>query len=157
MKMEPLTTIVATAIALGAATGLTDTTKQAVLDAYKGLKTLITSRYHVDVTAVENKPASEVKRASLAEDLDDAGAGADTELLTAAQQLLDAIHTLAPETGAVIGVDVAGTQARALEISRIQSTGTGVRVTDSTFQENVTITDVRAGTQEAKDPHAARQ
>ncbi|MEU1205474.1 hypothetical protein [Nocardia sp. NPDC005825] len=154
--MEPLTTIVATAIALGAATGLTDTTKQAIVDAYRGLKALIVQRYRVEVAAVEKKPDSQSKLASLAEDLDDAGAGQDTELLVAAQQLIAAVRAQAPDAGEVVGVDLAGIEAQALEISRIESAGSGVRVTDSRFQGDVKIGDVRAGFQEPPGPSTAR-
>ncbi|ETZ33608.1 hypothetical protein L839_5660, partial [Mycobacterium avium MAV_120809_2495] len=63
----------------------------AVKDTYAGLKRLITDRYKgVDPTGVENKPSSEAKRASLEEDLKDAGAEQDADLLAAAKAVIEA-------------------------------------------------------------------
>ena len=43
--MEPVTTLIASAIAMGAASGLKPTVEQAIKDAYEGLKNLIKSKY----------------------------------------------------------------------------------------------------------------
>jgi hypothetical protein len=81
--------VIASAVSAGAAAGVKSTAAKAVVDAYGVVKKLITDRYvQVDVTAVENKPASVVKRDSLVEDLHDAGAGGDEELVAAAQRML---------------------------------------------------------------------
>src|SRR5690349_23355356 len=55
-RMDPVTVVVS-ALAAGAATGLTDTVATAVKDAYAGLKRLLTRRYEdVDLAPVEKKP-----------------------------------------------------------------------------------------------------
>ncbi|MFB8001522.1 hypothetical protein [Nocardia sp. NPDC056000] len=156
--MEPLTTIVATAVAVGAAAGLKDSAKQAVVDAYSGLKGLITSRYRgVDLGTVETKPESLSKRESLAEDLDDAGAGEDLELLAAAQGLIAIVRANAPQTGPAVGVDLARVEAEALRISDVEASGTGVQAVDSTFHGNIDINNVRAGIQGPLDPPVTRR
>ncbi len=43
--MESILTVIASAIALGAAAGLKPTVEQAIKDAYEGLKRIITDRY----------------------------------------------------------------------------------------------------------------
>jgi hypothetical protein len=143
--VEPVSLIVS-AIALGAVNGTRDTVAAAVRDAYEAVKRLLRQRYaQVDVTAVERRPDSEPKRNSLAEDLADAGAGADAELLEAARQLVQAVHEHEPDAGRAVGIDLERVVAEALRISDVASTGTGVRVRDSQFRGDVTIQGVRAG------------
>jgi len=50
----------------------------------------------MDVTAVENRPESPAKRDSLAEDLQDAGAGGDAEVAAAAQRVLASVADHVP-------------------------------------------------------------
>lgn len=143
--MDPVTVIVS-AIALGAATGLTETATAVVKDAYAALKGLITGRYpQVDVSAVENKPKSEAKRDSLAEDLVDAGAGQDGELIEAAQQVIAAVKTHDAAAGPALGIDLERVEAAALRIRSVTSEGTGVRVRQGKFTGDIDIGDVRAG------------
>ncbi|KIA61357.1 hypothetical protein [Nocardia vulneris] len=153
--MDPVTAAVVAAIAAGALAGATDTATELVKDAYAGLKSAISRKYRdVDVTGVERRPDSEAKRESLAEDLEDAGAGGDSELAVAAAAVLDAVRQHAPQ--AVVGVDVNGLVATALEISDIESTGDGVRLVDSTIAGEAKISGVRAGFQGPPDPTVTR-
>lgn len=154
--MDPVT-IVAAALAAGAAAGLTDTTKQVVTDAYGALKALIRGRYHsVDTEVIEQQPDSSPKRAVFAEQLRRAGADGDRELFTAARQLLVIVHQHAPQIADVIGVRIADIRAGELEISDISSIGTGVVAENTTVDGKFTITGVRAGTQEPPHPRQAR-
>jgi hypothetical protein len=100
--MDPVTLIV-TAVALGASTGLTETTTAAIKDAYAGLKRLLTAR-QVDVSGVERKPDSEAQRAALQETIADADAAVDDEVLAAAQRLTDAVAADAPVAAQVVGI-----------------------------------------------------
>lgn len=110
----------------GAAAGLTSTVSTAVTDAYAALKNLITCRYDgVDVTPVENRPDSTAKRDSLAEDLQDAGAGGDADVVAAAQRVLAAVAEHAPEVGSVIGVDLVGLSAANVRLHDITAEGRG--------------------------------
>jgi hypothetical protein len=152
--MDPVTAVVVSAIAAGAAAGVSDTAAQVVKDAYLGLKDLISGKYRgVDVSGVERKPESESKQASLAEDLDDAGAAGDAELGAAAVAVLQAVQQHHPQ---VVGAEVTGLVAAVLEISDIASAGDGVRVSDSEIAGAVKISGVRAGFTEAPDPGTAR-
>lgn len=143
--MDPVTLIVS-ALALGASAGLKSTVTTAIGDAYSALRRILGERYRgVDLTPVERRPESAAKRDSLAEDLDVAGAGADTELLAAARLLIEQVSSHAPEAAAVVGVDLERVHAAALRIATVESAGTGVRVRDSEFAGDVDIRDVRAG------------
>jgi hypothetical protein len=142
--MDPVIAAVVSAIAAGAATGLNETVAQAIRDAYATLKRLITQR-GVDVSGVENKPASEAKRNSLVEDLEDAGAGADPEVRAATEVLLAALREHAPRAGAAVGLDLTRVEAAALRIGTVEATGTGVKIEDGRFTGDVTIDQVRAG------------
>lgn len=143
--MDPITLIVS-AVAVGAAAGAKDTAAVAVSDVYAALKALITRRYcGVDVTPVEKKPESEAKRDSLHEDLTEAGAGADEELLVAARRVVDEVRAHDGVVGPIPGIDLERVQAEFLRIRRVESDGTGVRVRDGTFRGGIEIDDVRAG------------
>ncbi|MGW5376635.1 hypothetical protein ACWESM_14415 [Nocardia sp. NPDC003999] len=153
--MDPVTAAVVAAIAAGAVTGVSDTAAQAVNDAYAGLKSLLSGRYGgVDVSGVERKPESEAKKASLAEDLADAGAAGDAELGKAAAAVLEAVHEHAPQS--LVGVDVEGLRAGALTIADVASAGDGARVRDSEIAGTVDIRGIRAGVQEPPRPRPAR-
>ncbi|RDI64125.1 hypothetical protein [Nocardia pseudobrasiliensis] len=153
--MDPVTAAVVAAVAAGALAGATQTASQLVKDAYDRLEGLLSRKYRdVDVTGVERRPNSDAKKESLAEDLDDAGAGGDSELAEAAAAVLEAVRQHAPQV--LIGVDVKGLVAAALEISDIESTGNGVRLTDSNIAGHTKIAGVRAGFSGPPDPTAAR-
>lgn len=145
--MEPVTIIVA-ALAAGAAAALKSTAERAIKDAYAGLKALIQRKYESpSVEALEQKPDSEAKRASVAEDLKDTGASADTEVLMQAKALLQLIEAQKPGTAAVYGVDIGVLKAEAnLEIANINSTeGTAVRIKEAETKGDAKITGVTTG------------
>ncbi|WP_280251860.1 hypothetical protein [Nocardia abscessus] len=147
--MDPVT-IVATAVAIGAAAGLTDTAKQSVTDAYGALKGLLTRRYRdVDLAQVEAAPDSAAERESLAGALNAHGAAEDHELLAAAGELIEA--AVRADVGAA-GVDLAMVEAAALRISRVTSTGTGVRVHGGRFSGDIHIEDIDAGAGDTSHP-----
>jgi hypothetical protein len=151
-SMDPVTMIVS-AVAMGAAAGLTDTASAVVTDAYAALKGVITGRYPgVDVAAVENKPESTPKRESLAEDLREAGADHDADLVEAARQVIAAVKADAAGVGPALGIDLEGVEAAALRIRSVTSDGTGVRVRDGTFTGDIDIGDVRAGRAGSEGP-----
>lgn len=152
--MDPVTAAVVAAVAAGAAAGMKDTVAQGVKDAYAELKSLISHKYKdVDVSGVERKPDSEPKKASLAEDLEDAGAAGDAGLAAAAKVLLEAVQEHSPQV--VVGVDVDGLVAAVLDISDVRSTGDGVRVTNSRIDGEAKISGVQAGFSEPTDPGTA--
>jgi hypothetical protein len=143
--VDPVTIIVA-AVALGASAGLKDTAATAVKDAYAGLKRLIVDRYErVDLAPVESKPDSENKRGSLAEDLAEAGAGTDGELLEAARAVIAAVRAHEASAGAALGIDIQRVEAAALRIHRVDAEGTAVRMRDTKVVGEIDIGDVRAG------------
>jgi hypothetical protein len=143
--MDPVTMIVA-ALAMGAAEGLKATAVDVVKDAYAGLKGLLARKYpKVGVEAIEEKPESEARRAVVAEDLAEAGAGSDEELLALVGKLVEALRAHVPDAGAAVGVDLENVSAEFLRLRDIASTGTGVRVKEGEFRGGIDIEGVRAG------------
>jgi hypothetical protein len=134
--MEPITTMIASAIALGAAAGLKPIVEQGIKDAYDGLKRLIVDRYRdkaevVDaVEYVSKNPEAEKRRAVLEEALTDAGATKDAILLEAAKAVHVAVEQHAPDLPQSIGMDIGVLKAAVLEVENVQAAagGTGVKI-----------------------------
>lgn len=137
--MDPITS----AIAIGAAAGLKDGAAQAVRDAYRALKAALTTKYpRLDIKPVEDRPASQVKRESLSEDLVEAGADRDSEVLERAAALIESIRREDPQAGVGIGVDLERIRAQFLTIERV---GGGVKAREVETQGGITITDIDSG------------
>jgi hypothetical protein len=110
--MHPITAAVAT----GAAAARARARTHAVKDTYAVLKWVLRARFpklEVQVQALEARPASKNKQASLAKELEDSGAGQDADLLALANVLLDAIEREAPQAATTAGVDLETVKAAA--------------------------------------------
>ncbi|GAB2661831.1 hypothetical protein [Nocardia goodfellowii] len=147
-------TVVTAAVALaaaGAGAGLTEAAKLAVTDAYAGLKQILASRYPgVDVSGVERRPDSEAKRDSLAEDLTDAGAGADEELGEAAQRLIDTVGEHTPEVFERIGMDLTDLEVGgSFNADRVHGSDIGIRLHGAKIAQDFNASDITAG----ESPH----
>ncbi|MGN2638288.1 hypothetical protein ACTD5D_19255 [Nocardia takedensis] len=157
--MDPVT-LIAAAVAAGAAAGVGDTAKQVVGDAYDGLKGLISRRYGVvdaEVVGVESEPEEPLRRQLLAKQLAKTGAGDDPQLLGTAQQLLEMIAELAPTAAEVVGMKL--TRAKVggdIEIADLTVTsGRGFEGTGIDVAGSVKFTGGRVGGPGA-DPSTAR-
>ena len=121
--MEPITLILA-AVAAGAAAAAKDTAGQVVKDGYTALKGLIVRKFGRKGAAataldqLERKPESEARIAVLQEELTEAGAGQDAELLQEAEKLLALLkkHDLGPASGPHAEVHGDGAIAQGVEI-----------------------------------------
>jgi hypothetical protein len=151
--MEPVSLVV-TALAAGAATGLKPAAETAIKDAYAGLKALIQRKFgeRVDVTPIERSPQSPAKREAVAEDLNAVCADSDAELLVAARSLLELVRTLAPGAAEAIGVDLAAFRAGSLDVEDVEATGIGVRVRGAEIAGDARFHRVRAGGGGAPNP-----
>jgi RIP homotypic interaction motif len=122
--MDPVTLIV-TALAAGAGLGLKDTASAAVTDAYASLKTLITRRLRGrrdgEMVLARHAEAPQVWEVPLTAELTAADAGADRELVGAAQVLMQLIDEAGSRAGKY-AVQVHGSQ--------------GVQVGDHNTQHN---------------------
>jgi hypothetical protein len=107
--MEPISTAIIAAVTAG----LTDVGKSAVVDAYKGLKALITRKFGAQnkvieaVTALEASPNSKGRQLTVYEELAAIQGGQDAELMRAAESLLDLLKA---EPGGVQHVHQVATQ-----------------------------------------------
>jgi hypothetical protein len=123
--MDPITLIV-TALAAGAALGVTDTASAMVKDAYAGLKALAKKRlgggHGAELVLAKHERAPETWQAPLMAELAETGADHDRDLIAAAQALLDLIGDAAGGAGKYT-VDVRGAK--------------GVQIGDHNRQDNV--------------------
>jgi len=132
---EPISMLLASAIASGAATALKDTAAQAIKDAYSAVKTFIAKRYsHVDPAVVEHDPESTARQGVLSEDLEKSGADRDGELRKLVDELLKAIQQNAPAADRPAGLDVDALRAKLLTIGAVNE-GTGVRARTADIEE----------------------
>ena len=96
--MDPITAAIVAALSAGAISGLTETSKTAITDAYARLKTLLSKKFGGEsevvhaVDAVEAKPDSAGRKATLQEEVAAAKADQDQEVLHAAQTLLQLLQ-----------------------------------------------------------------
>jgi len=151
--MNPIQLIV-TALVAGASNALESTASAAIKDAYTGLKNLIKNNYpDVGVDRLEKKPDSTARKKVVQEDLEEADAASNTELLQKAQALLDAFKA---EPSSLKGVMLAEIEGASLTIKNIivQGTGnlTGAEVKNSKFTGDLVITDVTVTNQPTSAP-----
>jgi hypothetical protein len=149
--MEPVTIIV-TALTLGIAAGLKETTAQVVKDAYEGIKDVIKRKYNqVDLEGLENDLTSKIQQTSVEEDLQKANASNDEELLSHAKELLDAIGKHEPGIAESIGVNLEDVKGASLQIEDIIASGSGVNIKGAQLTGDIQIKKVRAGQQQKGD------
>ncbi len=93
--MDPITMAIVAAIAAGVTAGATEVGKQAIVDAYSGLKTLLKDKFGNEsevvksVEGVEKRPESDTRKELLKEEVSLAKADKDPDIVAAAQALLD--------------------------------------------------------------------
>lgn len=123
--MDPITVIV-TALAAGAALGITDTASSAVKDAYAALRALVKKRFagrpDAELVLAKHEKAPETWQAPLRAELAGAGADHDLNLVAAAETLMSLVDAAGARTGKYT-VDARGAQ--------------GVQVGDHNRQSNV--------------------
>ena len=123
--MDPVTLIV-TALAAGAATGMTESASSAVKDAYRSLRALVrkklAGRPDAELVLARHETSPETWQAPLVAVLEDAEAEHDTDLVKAAQALMSLVDKAGARAGKYT-VDVRG--------------AFGVQIGDHNRQDNV--------------------
>lgn len=157
-RVDPVT-LIAGAVAAGAAAGAGDTAKQVVVDAYAALKGLITHRYGVveaEVVGVEFEPEEPLRRQLLAKRLAKTGAGDDEQLQAAAQELLRIIEEQVPAVVTAVGMRLTRAAVGGdFEVSDlVVNEGSGFEGTDVTVDGSFKFTGGRVG-RPSTDPSAA--
>jgi len=95
--MDPITTAIIAALAAGAASGVTEVGKQAIVDGYNALKSAIQRKFGADsklaaaVDDLEKEPEFKPNQEALVGRVAQVDAAADAELKQLAQALLDTI------------------------------------------------------------------
>lgn len=147
-------TLIVNALVTGAVAALKPTANQAVKEAYASIKELIKRKFaKVEIDKLEAKPTSEGQKQVVKEDLEEAGAAQDEELLTKALALLKAIEQHDPEAPDTVGVDLEDIKVGvSLKIADIISQGTGVKIKSAEVAQDLIIQGVRAGVTQDPPP-----
>ncbi len=96
--MDPITAAIVAALAAGAVSGLTETGKTAIIDAYKKLKDLLAGKFGARsevvqaVDQLETKPESAGRQGTLQEEIIAVRAEQNADVLAAAKHLLTLIQ-----------------------------------------------------------------
>jgi len=143
--MDPISLLL-TAIVSGAAAALEPTTKQAVKDAYEGLKTLIKRKWgNVGLESVERDPKSAPRREVLKEDLEKAKAGQDAEVLAKAQELARAVEAHAPQAAQAAGISLAQLKAAgSVNIKNLIAEG-AISISGVAADKDINVEGLRSG------------
>ena len=143
--MDPATLIVS-ALALGASAGVKYIAETGLKDFYDTLKNLIRQKYpDVFIDRLEKNPSSEKQRQAVEEDIQNSGAGKDKDVVIAAQNLIEKLNEISPESLQVYGVNLEDVRATSVLIEDITSSGTGVQIKKSDFQGDINIKKVNSG------------
>lgn len=133
--------VIAAALAAGAVAGLTDTAKQAIGDAYTGLKAKLVAKFGKAAsaaTALEDDPKDADAQKLLAKRLDETGAASDPDIQAELAKLTEALRAAGitlSATGTGI-VQVAGNNNTVT--SNVSTGNTGVNVQGSTVHGDIT-------------------
>lgn len=98
--MDPITTAIIAALGAGVTAGTTDAAKEAVVNAYNGLKKLIQNKFGKEgdladaVDRLEQKSDSKARQGVVQEEVCTAKADKDPDLLKAAQELLEQLKSI---------------------------------------------------------------
>jgi len=97
--MEPISTAIVAAIAVGVAAGTTDVSKNALVDTYNGLKGLIQKKFGKSelpeaVKKLEQNPESKGRLVTLQEEVKESGADKDEDILKLVQELMNILEKM---------------------------------------------------------------
>ena len=159
--MEPVTTLIVTAAALGAAAGLKPTAEQAVKDAYMGFKKVITDHYGDyrdlldSLEFLGKKPEDANRQAAFKDELTNVEATNDPALIKAAKEVHTAVEIHNPDIPIAIGMDIEILNAAVLEAENILAgkSGTAVRVGKADIKGKASFKNIGGGKQSTSDPN----
>ena len=150
--MEPISAAV-TALAAGAAAGVSKITESSIMDAYGALKLLLSRRYPVvDLKQLEKDPDSSARRALLGEELMSANALNDNEIVELLKYLIERLQTEEHQLSNIVGVDLDELKAARLSIKGVVAGRTGVRIRRTETQGGITIEGVQSGISASTSP-----
>lgn len=99
--------IITTALATGAAAGLSKHAEQAITEAYNSFKRLLQSKFSgIELTTLERMPASTIQKSAVAEALRAEQADADPQIVKEAQRLLQLIEERDPDSVFAVGLTI---------------------------------------------------
>ncbi len=152
--MDPYSSIV-TALALGAAAGISSSAEQAIKDCYFSIKALVNRKFpHVDLAPLELDPKSKSRRQMIMEELARANAFNDRELLEEVGKLLQVLLNYSNINQEVVGIKIEEVEALSLKIKDVLSSGSGILIAKSKFSGDITLQGIKAGQKNRRSGHS---
>lgn len=140
--MDPISLIVSALVA-GAVAASQEVAGQVIKDGYNSLKTLLQSKFggkgdgEDALAKVESKPESEARQAVLKEELESVSAGDDTQILTAAKELMAALQKAGGAGGTSYQATLTGSGAIAQGPGAVAAGAGGVAVGGNVSGSNI--------------------
>jgi uncharacterized protein YktA (UPF0223 family) len=145
---EPINFLI-TALTLGLSAGLQPTAEQVIKDAYNGFKSIIQTKFDINLNNLEKKPKSESQLEAVKEALMESKADEDLELIDKARELIEAVKSKSPSNG--VGVDFSELNTSYLHIRKLNADKVGLKVDKANIKEGITIDEINVGNNDPKE------
>lgn len=147
-----ISSMIVTALALGASSGIKGIAEKSIKDAYIALSNLLKSKYQdkVNLDLLEKSPESPTRQAVVKEDIVNCGADKDSEVLLAVKSLFDLLIESQNLSSSIVGVSLDDVQAFNIRIKDVTSNGSGVAVQHAKVKGDIQIEGVVSGKKKRK-------
>lgn len=147
-----ISSIIVTALVLGATAGLKGIIEKSIKDSYIALTKLIKSKYKdkVSLDLLEKSPDSPSRQAVVKEDIVNCGADKDSEVLLGVTALFDSLIKSKSLSSSLVGVSLDDVQAFNIRIKDVISDGSGVTIQHAKVKGDIQIEDIVAGKKKRK-------
>jgi len=140
--------IILSALVLGASTGIKDTSSQVIKDLYSALRQFVITNYgEINLRVLEENPESNKHCELVKENLKNAGAENDSELIVKAEEFIIVINEYEPEIAKTVGVRLSRFKAASIDIGSVTAEGslsTGVIIEEAEISDSISIKKVHA-------------
>lgn len=147
-----ISSMIVTALALGATSGIKGVTEKSIKDAYAALINLLDSKFKdkVNLDLLEKSPESLTRQAVVKEDIVNCGADKDKEVLLAVKSLFDLIIKSQDLSSSLVGVSLDDVQAFNIRVKDVMSEGSGVVIQHAKAKGDIQIEGVVSGKKKTK-------
>lgn len=147
-----LSSMIVSALVLGASAGIKGIAETSIIDAYNTLSNIIKNKYkeNINLGLLEKSPDSASRQAVVKEDIISCGADKDSEILLAVSSLLDVVVKFRNQHPSLIGVSIDDVQAFNIRIKDVISEGSGVVIQRAKIKGDIQIEGVVTGKKKRK-------
>jgi hypothetical protein len=147
-----ISSMIVTALALGASSGIQGVAEKSIKDAYAALINLLESKYKdkVNLDILGKSPQSPTRQAVVKEDIVNCGADKDSEVLLATKSLFDLLIKSQNLSSPLIGISLDDVQAFNIRVKDVISEGSGVAIQHAKVKGDIQIEGVVSGKKKRK-------